>query len=180
MMKKFVSMLVVFVLCAFLLCSCGGDDASSGDGVINPDIVNDGQTSEITGDTGNLTDTFAGDWEVKEVYQEARVSDRFSDEGLALERTQAVHMGTDFYESYGYHYDQPYYTVETVSSSVLADYGFSGDNIEKDFGDTVEMISVYDTAPGQTNIVYFAKGANLIKFGAGAHLYLCERVEAVG
>ena len=178
-MKKSALVLLACILCiTMILCSCG-DDNSSNPIINTSDAYQDGQTIP-DGDTGNLTATFMGDWEVKEVYQQARVSDRSPDEGLASERTQAVHFGTDFYESYGYHYDNPYYVVETVASTILADYGFSTENIENDFGDTVEIIYVSDTAPGETRIVYFAFGDNIIKFGTGAHLYLCSRVEAVG
>ncbi|MBQ6570000.1 MAG: hypothetical protein IJL87_07065 [Clostridia bacterium] len=174
MKKNILTLLMCFLFIAALFCSCGGKKEG---GVINTGSQPEGGYNT---EVGELTAQFEGDWEVTGIYQNARVSDVFPDDGLATERTSAVHIGTDFYESCGYHYDTPCYSVQTVSSETLYDYGFTDENIQKDFGKSATMLSVSDGPGEPTNIVYFLYGDKLIKFGTGAHLYICTKVEAVG
>jgi len=194
MKRKFCLVLTAVLCMSTALCSCGDkEDNTSSQGVINfvseesTEVVSSLEVSSTVSESevtvsNELTAEFEGDWQVFEIYQETKVSNISKEEGLAEEKSYANHIGNDFYEGYECHFDSPVYKIEEVKASVLCEeYGFSPENVEKDFGETVKMLTAQDgDGLDLGSGVYFLKGDQLVKFGAGAHLYLCQRVQAVG
>lgn len=197
MKRKICLVLVIALILVSALPSCGKKkDNGASKSVIEvvssesdtqseiPQEVSSQEQEEVSSApvSTELTEAFKGDWQVVSVYQEAKISDRFKEDGLKEEKTGAIHIGEDFYTGYGCHFSNPSYKIEEVDASVLYDkYGFTTENAEKDFGKKVTMLTAEDGDGLEFGSgVYFLKGDTLIKFGLGSHLYVCQRVQAVG